>query len=94
MNGSRAMACLVGSLMVAGALGGCGPAKEGPMAPVFYPAPPDVPRLQYLTTIKNVEEWQNKGSSFSDFRSSPAFPCTSGLVQTGSVLHSRSPPTC
>jgi len=67
MNRSRAMACLVGSLVVAGALGGCGPAKEGPMAPVFYPAPPDVPRLQYLTTIKNAEEWQNKGSSFSDF---------------------------
>ena len=67
MNRSRAIACLVGSLAVAGALSGCGPAKEGPMAPVFYPAPPDVPRLQYLTTIKNVEEWQNKGSSFSDF---------------------------
>jgi len=67
MNRSRAIACLVGSVMIAGAVGGCGPAKEGPMGPVFYPAPPDVPRLQYLTTIKSAEQWQNKGSSFSDF---------------------------
>jgi len=67
MNRSRAMACLMGSAMIAFAVGGCGPAKEGPRAPVFYPPPPDVPRLQYLTTIKNAEEWQQHGSTFAEF---------------------------
>ena len=67
MNRSRTIVLLAGSLVIAGVLGGCGPAKEGPMAPVFYPPPPDVPRLQYLMTIKNAEEWQQRGSSFVDF---------------------------
>jgi DNA-binding beta-propeller fold protein YncE len=53
--------------MVVFAVGGCGPAKVGPIGPIFYPAPPDAPRLQYLTTINSAEEWQRSGSAFADF---------------------------
>jgi DNA-binding beta-propeller fold protein YncE len=53
--------------MIVFAVGGCGPAKEGPIGPVFYPSPPDAPRLQYLTTINSAEEWQQHGSTFTDF---------------------------
>jgi DNA-binding beta-propeller fold protein YncE len=67
MTRSRAIACLVGSAIVAIAISGCGPAKEGPIGPVFYPPEPDPPRLQYLTTINSVEEWQRQDSAFTDF---------------------------
>ncbi|MCX5684328.1 MAG: hypothetical protein NT049_11675 [Planctomycetota bacterium] len=56
MNRFRAMVCLVGAALIVFIVSGCGPAKEGPMGLVFYPSPPDPPKLQYLTTINNTEE--------------------------------------
>lgn len=35
-------------------------------APIFYPAPPDVPRLQFLTSFSDPKVWVEKKSSFAD----------------------------
>jgi DNA-binding beta-propeller fold protein YncE len=48
-------------------LSGCGPTKQAPPALVFYPPPPDAPRIQYLVTINDAEDWQEHKSSFADF---------------------------
>ncbi|MFO8015052.1 MAG: 6-bladed beta-propeller [Phycisphaerae bacterium] len=47
---------------------GCARKREtGPAGPVFYPPPPDAPRLQYLTTVKTADPWIEHKSSFADF---------------------------
>jgi len=58
--------------LAAGFLAGCGDEKVTVAGkPIFYPEPPDPPRLQFLTSFSDVEAWaeqeESSGSSFSDF---------------------------
>ena len=48
---------------------GCAPVKpESQGNPIFYPPPPDVPRLQFLMSFSNLDAWSgNTGTSFTDF---------------------------
>jgi DNA-binding beta-propeller fold protein YncE len=59
----------VGGLVVGVVLlAGCGGGKQAERPLVFYPPPPDPPRLQYLLTINDAKDWQAKpSSSFADF---------------------------
>lgn len=60
------------AMAIAGALAlvsGCAtapPAKEAKRAPVFYPAPPDPPRIQHLTTIASARDIVAR-TGFADF---------------------------
>jgi DNA-binding beta-propeller fold protein YncE len=63
---------------------GCARQREaGPVGPVFYPPPPDAPRLQYLTTVKTADPWIQKKSSFAEF--------IVGTEETGSEGEIKSP---
>lgn len=49
---------------------GCSPetkVEPGGSKAVFYPKPPDPPRLQFLMSFSSTDEWERKKSSFSDF---------------------------
>ncbi len=48
------------------------PAAKKSDAPVFYPAPPDPPRYQFLTSFKGAEDFQSKASGVSSFLGSQA----------------------
>ncbi len=61
---------LVLSMVISSWLIGC--ASTPDQAPVteqavFYPPPPDAPRLQFLTSFSDAERWVTTKSSFSDF---------------------------
>ncbi len=49
--------------------GGCTPTRPAePSAPIFYPPPPDPPRLQFLTSFSDPRPWSPpKRSSFAEF---------------------------
>ena len=58
------LACLMGWVV------GCASTPKEPAVPeeaVFYPPPPDEPRLQFLTSFSDAEHWVTTKSSFSDF---------------------------
>ncbi len=68
MRGSRWWMAAAGVAAVLAAVSGCGPAaKQAEQPLVFYPPPPDAPRLQFLTTINDAEDLQPKGDSFTNF---------------------------
>ena len=68
MKGSRAWMVAAGVAAVLAVVSGCGPAaKQAEPSLVFYPPPPDPPRLQYLTTINDAENLVPRGGSFADF---------------------------
>ena len=48
-------------------LGGCKAQKEQKMKVIFYPPPPDAPRLQFLTSFSSAKQWLKSRSSFADF---------------------------
>ena len=49
-------------------MGGCEKKAVQLTETVFYPEAPDPPRLQFLTSFSNAQEWAGKsGGSFSDF---------------------------
>ncbi len=55
-------------VLLAAAAVGCEPgvqAKSNKI--VFYPPPPDLPRLQFLTSFDNVSSWAEKQSNFAEF---------------------------
>lgn len=61
-----AMAALVGGLLA------CARAPErAPAPPVFYPPPPDVPRVQYLTSIASARDLPRRRSGFAEFLFGP-----------------------
>lgn len=67
LSGWRMAACLCMAL-AAGCAGA--PQKQEPAGPppqVFYPAPPDPPRIQHLTTFQGEKDFAAKRSSFADF---------------------------
>jgi hypothetical protein len=56
-------AAMVGLTLCAG----CGPKKEAEaVGPIFYPPPPDVPRLQFLMSFSDADEFVTRTSSFAD----------------------------
>ncbi|MCY2929230.1 MAG: 6-bladed beta-propeller [Planctomycetota bacterium] len=55
-------------LLVLLAAAGCDPAGQPKSNRViFYPAPPDLPRLQFLTSFDNVSSWAQPQSNFAEF---------------------------
>ncbi|MDH3595881.1 MAG: 6-bladed beta-propeller [Rhodospirillales bacterium] len=62
-----------------------GPEQEGP---VFYPAAPEIPRVQYLTTINTEEDVGGETSEFRAFLLGTDEP-TAGLVRPFDVAHEK-----
>lgn len=69
MTKYRAMSKALGLLVLLAAIVGCDQqqAQIKPNKAIFYPAPPDLPRLQFLTSFDDVSGWAEKQSSFADF---------------------------
>lgn len=72
MTGSRIVARLFAkglSLLVpailAGQMAGCAPSKVGPTGPVFFPPPPNEPRIQFLKGITDSTDIEDEQSTFS-----------------------------
>ncbi len=56
-------------VILLGMAAGCAPTLAPVRGnPVFYPPPPDVPRLQFLTSFSNLDAWKGQTqTSFTDF---------------------------
>jgi DNA-binding beta-propeller fold protein YncE len=68
MTRFRLPVCVAAAALVAAVAGGCARTREAePAGPVFYPPPPDAPRLQHLTTVRTADPWIQKKSSFAEF---------------------------
>jgi DNA-binding beta-propeller fold protein YncE len=57
------MLSLVAGIMLTFALAGCASQKAKATGPVFFPPEPDLPRVQYLTSISGSEDLVEKSSS-------------------------------
>ena len=55
---------LLAGLLLVGSLAGCA-GNKGLSGPVFWPYPPDPPRIQYLTGISDSSEIEGKVGKFS-----------------------------
>lgn len=62
-----APALLVLALLTMAASGCQKEASTAVVEPIFYPPPPDAPRLQFLTSFSTVDRWLKERSSFADF---------------------------
>lgn len=66
----RTLLILTLSAWMLGGIGGCASAPEEvpePTGAIFYPPPPDQPRIQFLTSFSNAERWEKTKSTFADF---------------------------
>jgi sugar lactone lactonase YvrE len=75
------------------ALAACARAPQAPPAPpVFYPLPPDLPRVQYLTSIASTADIPRRRSGLADFLLGPEQGGTRivkpyGVAMRGSKLY-------
>ena len=72
LTGGRAIgAAALAGLTALAAGGGCGGGAaretEPVPAPIFYPPPPDQPRLQFLLSFNDAQRWVTRRSTFADF---------------------------
>jgi DNA-binding beta-propeller fold protein YncE len=51
--------------IIGACMGGCASTQSGPSGPIFFPAPPDPPHIQYLTGISDSNDIEGEKSSFS-----------------------------
>jgi len=67
---TRTLMVVMLSAWMLGWTGGCASAPEEvpeEREVVFYPPPPDAPRLQFLTSFSDAQRWVKNESSFADF---------------------------
>ena len=65
VNGARAL--VLGAIACIFLMGGCSTPPKQIEAKVFYPAPPDLPRIQFLTSMNGAKDVEGPRSSFETF---------------------------
>jgi sugar lactone lactonase YvrE len=71
------------ALVASALLSGCGPKPiEEPREAIFYPALPDEPRLQFLTSFNSAEPWVTKQSDFREFVTGQTRETDSGWMKS------------
>lgn len=67
---TRMLIALLSATILFGLLGCASTKPQAPSQPeqaIFYPPPPDAPRLQFLASFSDAERWRKTKSSFADF---------------------------